>query len=39
MQPAMIEKQIKIEVFAIDNHPLLTRNKCEAIAQLDDKLL
>jgi hypothetical protein len=39
VQPAMIEKQVEIEVLAVDNHPLLPLDEGESIAQLQYKLL
>ena len=35
----MVEKQVEIEVLAVDNHPLLSLDEGEAIAQLQYKLL
>ena len=32
-------QQVKVEIFTIDYHTLLTSHKTETIAQLDDKLL
>ena len=35
----MVEKQVKVEILAIDNHPFLPLDEGESIAQLQYKLL